>query len=83
MCLRERPRPFSPGIVWPCTLVATTYSSRISNSLRRSLPVITSLWPPLYTSAVSKNVIPPSTARRTIGSAPFSSSVHSRLSCLP
>jgi hypothetical protein len=32
---------------------------------------------------VSKNVIPPSTARRTIGSAPFSSSVHSRLSCLP
>jgi hypothetical protein len=27
-------------------------------------------------SAVSKNVIPPSTARRTIGSAPRSSSIH-------
>src|SRR4051794_13245670 len=26
MCLRERPAPFSPAIVLPCTFVATTYS---------------------------------------------------------
>jgi hypothetical protein len=30
-------------------------------------------------SAVSKNLIPPSTARRTIGSAAASSSIHERL----
>jgi hypothetical protein len=45
-CLRPSPRPFSPGIVWPCTFVATTYSSRVK-SLRSSLPVSTSLSPPL------------------------------------
>jgi hypothetical protein len=47
MCLRESPRPFSPGIVAPCTLVATTYSSRIPNISRSSRPVTSSLWPPL------------------------------------
>ena len=47
MCLRESPRPFSPGIVWPWTLVATTYSSRIPNSLRSRRPVMISLSPPL------------------------------------
>ena len=34
MCLRESPPPFAPGIVWPCTFVATTYSSRIPNNCR-------------------------------------------------
>ena len=47
MCLRDRPWPFSPGIVLPLTLVATTYSSRIPNSLGSSRPVSTSLSPPL------------------------------------
>ena len=47
MCLRDSPWPFSPGIVLPWTLVATTYSSRMPNSLRSSRPVRTSLWPPL------------------------------------
>ena len=44
MCLRLRPRPFSPGIVWPWTFVATTSSSRV-RSFFRSRPVTTSLWP--------------------------------------
>ena len=47
MCLRDRPWPFSPGIVRPLTLVATTYSSRIPNSLGSRRPVSTSLSPPL------------------------------------
>ena len=47
MCLRDRPPPFSPGIVFMNTLVASTYSSRIPNSLCSSRPVTTSLCPPL------------------------------------
>jgi hypothetical protein len=47
MCLRDSPNPFSPGIVWPHTLVATTCSSRMPNSLPSSRPVSTSLSPPL------------------------------------
>ena len=47
MCLRESPRPFSPGIVRPWTFVATTYSSRMPKSFFSRLPVTTSLWPPL------------------------------------
>jgi hypothetical protein len=50
-------------------LVASTYSSRRANSLPSSRPVMTSLAPSEYMSAVSKNVTPASTARRTIGSA--------------
>ena len=34
MCLRQRPRPFSPGIVWPWTFVATTSSSRVRSFLQ-------------------------------------------------
>jgi hypothetical protein len=70
-------------MVLPCTVVATTYSSREAKSLRSRRPVTTSLRPPLYTSAVSKKTTPPSTARRTIGSAAGSSSDQGRLSCLP
>ena len=82
MCLRDSPRPFGPGVIWPCTFVATTTSSREMN-LRSSRPVATSLVPPEYTSAVSKNVTPPSTAMRTIGSAAASSRTHGRSESLP
>ena len=47
MCLRESPRPFSPGIVRMRTFVATTYSSRMPKSRGRTRPVTTSLSPPL------------------------------------
>ena len=43
MCLRDRPRPFSPGMVGKCTFVATTYSSRMPNSRCKMRPVTTSL----------------------------------------
>ena len=44
MCLRERPPPFSPGVIGMKTLVATTISSRLRyfGSMR---PVATSLAP--------------------------------------
>ena len=45
-CGRGR-APFSPGIVWPCTFVATTYSSRAEELARAGGPVSTSLSPPL------------------------------------
>jgi hypothetical protein len=77
MCLRERPRPFGPGVIGKQTFVAITSSSRLS-SFRSRRPVATSLAPCEYMSAVSKKVNPPSTARRTIGSAAASSSIHGR-----
>ena len=59
---------------------STPWSRRTSSSRRSSFgssrPVTTSLTPSEYMSAVSKNVMPPSTARRTIGSAAASSSIH-------
>jgi hypothetical protein len=58
-------------------LVAITTSSRGISS-RSSRPVTTSLEPFEYMSAVSKKVMPASTARRTIGSAAVSSSIHGR-----
>jgi hypothetical protein len=63
-------------------LVATTASSR-EVSLRTSFPVTTSLAPPAYMSAVSKNVIPCSIATRTIGSAACSSSTQASLEASP
>ena len=36
--MRPRPRPFSPGIVLPCTFVATTYSSRVPKSALQHPP---------------------------------------------
>ena len=47
MCLRDSPAPFWPGIVRPFTLVATTYSSRVPNSLLSSRPVSSSLCAPV------------------------------------
>jgi hypothetical protein len=64
------------------TFVATTTSSRVS-SLASRRPVAISLAPAEYVSAVSKNVTPPSTAARTIGSAAPSSSTHARSLSLP
>ena len=46
MCLRERPTPFSPGIVRIRTFVAITSSSRL-RSFGSTRPVTTSLSPPL------------------------------------
>jgi hypothetical protein len=82
MCLRERPRPFGPGVIGVNTLVATTSSSRESSG-GRSRPTTTSLCPSEYPSAVSKKVMPASTAARTIGAARASSSTHGRHSLLP
>src|SRR5580658_1672886 len=82
MCLRERPRPFSPGVTGWNTLVAMTASSRVKYLLT-SLPVTTSLAPRLYTSAVSKNVTPPSTAARTMGSVSSSLIDHGLSSLFP
>ena len=82
MCLRERPPPFSPGVIGMNTLVASTTSSRV-RSLASRRPVAISLAPCEYVSAVSKNVMPPSTAARTIGSAACSSSTHGLSLSLP
>src|SRR5277367_5443456 len=82
MCLRPSPPPFSPGVIGMNTLVATTTSSRERNLVSRR-PVATSLAPFEYVSAVSKNVMPPSTAARTIGSAAASSSTQARSLSLP
>ena len=78
----RQPRPFGPGVIWPLTLVATTTSSR-ATSLFNSRPVATSLAPLEYTSAVSKKVMPPSSARRTNGSVASSSRTHGRSEPLP
>jgi hypothetical protein len=48
-----------------------------------SRPVISSLTPSEYTSAVSKKVMPASAARRTNGSAAVSSSAHGRTAGSP
>jgi len=77
MCLRERPWPFGPVVIGLKTLVAITSSSR-DRSDRRSRPVTASLSPAEYTSAVSKNVTPASTAALTIGAARSSSSTQGR-----
>src|SRR5437588_8054502 len=82
MCLRDRPPPFSPGVMGMNTLVATTTSSR-PRYLPTRRPVATSLAPFEYVSAVSKKFTPPSTAARTIGSAASSSITHGRSLSLP
>ena len=64
------------------TFVATTASSRAMYLASRR-PVTSSLAPSEYASAVSKNVMPPSTAARTNCPASGSSSTHGRHSELP
>jgi hypothetical protein len=70
-----------PGVIGKYTFVAITSSSRESSFGTRR-PVTISLPPCEYMSAVSKNVTPPSTARRTIGSAAASSSIQGREAAL-
>src|SRR4029453_3252453 len=82
MCLRDSPPPFSPGVIGMNTLVAITTSSRLSSFPTRR-PVATSLAPPGYVLAGSKNVMPPSTAALTIGSAAVSSRTHGRSLSFP
>ncbi len=59
------------------TFVAITSSSRRPNS-RNILPVTSSLRPTEYMSAVSKKLMPSSTALRKNGRAADSSSTHGR-----
>ncbi len=76
-CLRDSPLRFSPSVVGKNTFVAMTTSSR--EACRRSnLPVTSSLTPREYMSAVSKVLMPSSSARVTKGSAASSPSTHSR-----
>ena len=77
MCLRDSPPPFVPGVIGMNTLVAMTISSREAASAS-TRPVTTSLAPAEYVSAVSKKLMPPSTAALMIGSAASSSSAHAR-----
>ena len=75
IALRDKPQPFGPWRIWPWTLVATTSSSRSANSAS-ARPTISSLVPSEYTLAVSKKLIPASTARLMNGRDASSSSVH-------
>ncbi len=75
MALRDRPPPFGPGRIRPCTLVASTISSRRPKS-RSARPVISSLEPAEYTFAVSKKFIPASMAWRKNGRLVSSSRDH-------
>ncbi len=82
---RDRPWSFGPFPIGKYTLVASTYSSRREKIRLSRAPVIRSLAPSAYMSAVSKNVMPPSAARRTMGSAAASSrcqALHESLSGL-
>src|SRR6476661_5319287 len=66
MALRDRPRPLGPCRIAPCTFVAMTVSSRRVKSAR-ARPMISSLEPLEYTLAVSKKLMPASTAWRISG----------------
>jgi hypothetical protein len=59
----------------PCTFVATTISSRSTYSAR-ARPMISSLDPAEYTLAVSKKLMPASTAWRMNGRLSSSGKVH-------
>ena len=73
--MRDSPRPFGPGRIGLNTLVAITTSSRRASSLS-ARPVISSLAPNEYTFAVSKKLMPSSSARRKNGRAASSRSAH-------
>ncbi len=59
--LPRKAAPFGPGRIGMNTFVATTTSSRLAKSLR-ARPTISSLVPSEYILAVSKKLIPSSTA---------------------
>ena len=73
---------FGPSDMGLKTLVATTHSSRWANSLS-ARPVTSSLAPSEYMSAVSKKLMPASTALRKKGREAASSSTHGRQAGLP
>ena len=77
ICLRESPSMFGPSPMRAKTLVASTTCSILAYS-RRALPVISSLAPNEYTSAVSKKLIPASMALRKKGMAACSSKTQGR-----
>jgi ribosomal protein S20 len=66
-----------PGPIGKLTFVASTTSSMFASS-RSARPVTSSLTPSEYMSAVSKKLIPASTAARKKGRAAASSSTHGR-----
>ena len=77
---RDKPLPLGPGRILPCTLVAMTTSSREAKSLM-ARPRISSLLPREYTFAVSKKLIPASSARWMKGRLAASSIVHGWVPC--
>src|SRR5579875_1069444 len=74
MALRDSPRPLGPSCITPCTFVARTISSRLAIS-PRARPTISSLDPAEYTLAVSKKLMPASSAWRIKGRLASSSRV--------
>ena len=77
MCLRDSPRSLGSSLIGLNTLVAITTCSRRASALS-PLPSTVSLTPSEYMSAVSKKLIPWSSARWMKGRAAFSLSVHGR-----
>ena len=75
--LRESPIMLGRPVIGKNTFVAITTSSRFAYS-RRALPVTTSLSPIEYMFAVSKKLIPASTAARKKGIDSASSSTQGR-----
>ena len=82
MCLRDKPAMFGADDMGLKTLVATTHSFSRANSLS-ARPVTSSLAPSEYMSAVSKKLMPLSTARRKNGREAASSRTQGRQAGLP
>src|SRR5918993_6092098 len=76
--LRDSPAALRPPRIGPCTLVAMTTSSRLAKSAR-ARPTIASLVPSEYTFAVSKKLIPASSASWMNPRLVSSASVHAWL----
>src|SRR5688500_15495540 len=77
MCLRDKPCLFGPSPMRLKTFVAMTISSSLPNS-RNKRPVISSLTPSEYMSAVSKKLMPASIAVLKNGGAASASRTHGR-----
>ena len=77
MCLRDRPRSFGALPLGKKTLVAMTTSSRFAKS-RSARPTTSSLAPFEYMLAVSKKLMPASSASRMNGRLSSSSRIHGR-----
>ena len=77
MCLRESPRSFGALPVGKKTFVAMTTSSRLAKSCS-ARPTTSSLTPFEYMLAVSKKLMPASSASRRKGRLASSSRIHGR-----